>query len=107
MVNKENQLSNKRKGCGVLDFKYGKSHHKTYESKFILIIARTFSGKSFLTVNLLCTMDLNNKYKQVSVFEPLSALEVALGPAETLYTSDFYKTMKTALRPGGIICTQV
>ena len=70
MVNKENQLSNKRKGCGVLDFKYGKSHHKTYESKFILIIARTFSGKSFLTVNLLCTMDLNNKYKQVSVFCP-------------------------------------
>ena len=70
MVNKENQLSNKRKGCGVLDFKYGKSHHKTYEAKFILIIARTFSGKSFLTVNLLCTMDLNNKYKQISLFCP-------------------------------------
>ncbi|KAK8815222.1 hypothetical protein WA158_003434 [Blastocystis sp. Blastoise] len=29
-----------------------------------------------------------------------------VGPAETLYTSDFYKTMKEALREGGIICTQ-
>ena len=29
-----------------------------------------------------------------------------VGPAETLYTSEFYSDMKTALRPGGIICTQ-
>ncbi|KAK8812399.1 hypothetical protein WA158_007633 [Blastocystis sp. Blastoise] len=70
MVNKINPLKETRKGCGVLEFKYGKSHHKTYESKFILIIARTFSGKSFLTVNLLCSMDLKNKYKQVTVICP-------------------------------------
>ena len=70
MVNKENPLKSSRKGCGVLEFQYGKSHHKTYEAKFILIIARTFSGKSFLTVNLLCTMDLKNKYKQISIFCP-------------------------------------
>lgn len=29
------------------------------------------------------------------------------GPAESLYTSSFYSTMKAALRKGGIICTQV
>ena len=29
-----------------------------------------------------------------------------VGPAETLYTSDFYANMKRALRPGGIVCTQ-
>ena len=29
-----------------------------------------------------------------------------VGPAETLYTSEFYADMKAALRPGGIICTQ-
>jgi spermidine synthase len=29
-----------------------------------------------------------------------------VGPAETLYTSDFYRNMHSALRPGGIVCTQ-
>ncbi len=29
------------------------------------------------------------------------------GPAESLYTTSFYNTMKAALRKGGIICTQV
>ncbi|KAK8813385.1 hypothetical protein WA158_002977 [Blastocystis sp. Blastoise] len=70
MVNKKNLLENDKSGCGVLAFKYGKTHHKTYESKFILIIARTFSGKSWLTVNLLASMDLNNKFRQVSLFCP-------------------------------------
>lgn len=30
-----------------------------------------------------------------------------IGPAESLYTDSFYYTMKSALRKGGIICTQV
>lgn len=30
-----------------------------------------------------------------------------VGPAETLYTSDFYSNMHSALRDGGIVCTQV
>lgn len=30
-----------------------------------------------------------------------------IGPAESLYTNSFYTTMKSALRKGGIICTQV
>lgn len=29
-----------------------------------------------------------------------------IGPAETLYGSDYYKALKGALRPGGIICQQ-
>ncbi len=29
-----------------------------------------------------------------------------VGPAETLYTSDFYRDMHAALRVGGIVCTQ-
>jgi len=29
-----------------------------------------------------------------------------VGPAETLYTSDFYRDMHAALRAGGIVCTQ-
>jgi len=29
-----------------------------------------------------------------------------VGPAETLYTSEFYLNMHAALRPGGIVCTQ-
>ncbi|KNB41689.1 spermidine synthase [Blastocystis sp. subtype 4] len=29
-----------------------------------------------------------------------------VGPAESLYTTSFYNTMKAALRKGGIICTQ-
>ena len=29
-----------------------------------------------------------------------------VGPAETLYTSDFYRNMHKALRDGGIVCTQ-
>ena len=29
-----------------------------------------------------------------------------VGPAETLYTSDFYRNMSGALRDGGIVCTQ-
>ena len=29
-----------------------------------------------------------------------------VGPAETLYTSDFYRDMHLALRDGGIVCTQ-
>ena len=29
-----------------------------------------------------------------------------IGPAATLYTSEFYKDMRSALQPGGIICTQ-
>ena len=29
-----------------------------------------------------------------------------VGPAETLYTSDFYHNMHAALREGGIVCTQ-
>ena len=29
-----------------------------------------------------------------------------VGPAESLYTNSFYNTMKSALRKGGIICTQ-
>jgi spermidine synthase len=29
-----------------------------------------------------------------------------VGPAETLYTSGFYKDMYSALRDGGIVCTQ-
>jgi len=29
-----------------------------------------------------------------------------VGPAETLYTSDFYRNMHQALRPNGIVCTQ-
>lgn len=29
-----------------------------------------------------------------------------MGPAETLYTSDFYRDMYNALRPGGVVCTQ-
>jgi spermidine synthase len=29
-----------------------------------------------------------------------------VGPAETLYTSEFYSDMRAALRAGGIICTQ-
>eukprot|EP00941_MAST-03F_sp_MAST-3F-sp1_P003757 g3757.t1 len=29
-----------------------------------------------------------------------------VGPAETLYTSEFYANLQAALRPGGIICTQ-
>lgn len=29
-----------------------------------------------------------------------------VGPAETLYSSDFYRDMYYALRPGGIVCTQ-
>lgn len=59
------------------------------------------------SIKRIVLMSLSSIVPILSVFEPLSALEVALGPAETLYTSDFYKTMKTALRPGGIICTQV
>ncbi|KAK8800596.1 hypothetical protein WA158_006914 [Blastocystis sp. Blastoise] len=70
MVKTVNPLKEDRSGCGVLAFKYGKTHHKTYESKFILMIARTFSGKSWLAVNLLATMDLNNKYRQVTLFSP-------------------------------------
>ena len=29
-----------------------------------------------------------------------------VGPAETLYTSDFYANMYAALRPDGVVCTQ-
>jgi spermidine synthase len=29
-----------------------------------------------------------------------------VGPAESLYTSEFYLNMHAALRPGGIVCTQ-
>ena len=29
-----------------------------------------------------------------------------VGPAETLYTSDFYRDMHSALRDGGVVCTQ-
>lgn len=29
-----------------------------------------------------------------------------VGPAETLYTSDFYRNMSVCLRAGGIVCTQ-
>lgn len=29
-----------------------------------------------------------------------------VGPAETLYTSEFYSNLRTSLRPGGLICTQ-
>jgi spermidine synthase len=29
-----------------------------------------------------------------------------VGPAETLYSSEFYANMHAALRPGGIVCTQ-
>jgi spermidine synthase len=29
-----------------------------------------------------------------------------VGPAETLYSSDFYANMHKALRPGGVVCTQ-
>ena len=29
-----------------------------------------------------------------------------VGPAETLYSSEFYRNMHAALRPGGIVCTQ-
>ena len=29
-----------------------------------------------------------------------------VGPAETLYTSDFYTDMRGALRDGGVVCTQ-
>ena len=29
-----------------------------------------------------------------------------VGPAESLYTSDFYRNMYNALRPNGIVCTQ-
>lgn len=32
---------------------------------------------------------------------------IIIGPAESLYTNSFYNTMKSALRQGGIICTQV
>ena len=32
---------------------------------------------------------------------------IIVGPAESLYTNSFYNTMKSALRQGGIICTQV
>lgn len=34
-------------------------------------------------------------------------LSNGIGPAESLYTNSFYNTMKSALREGGIICTQV
>lgn len=30
-----------------------------------------------------------------------------VGPAETLYTSSFYHNMHSAMRDGGIVCTQV
>ena len=29
-----------------------------------------------------------------------------VGPAESLFGEKFYELMKTALRPGGIVCTQ-
>jgi spermidine synthase len=29
-----------------------------------------------------------------------------VGPAETLYTSEFYQSLRQSLRPGGVICTQ-
>ena len=37
----------------------------------------------------------------------LFPLTHSIGPAESLYTNSFYYTMKSALRKGGIICTQV
>ena len=35
------------------------------------------------------------------------AVDLEEGPAESLYTESFYNTMRSALRKGGIICTQV
>ena len=30
-----------------------------------------------------------------------------VGPAEVLFRAEFYESMKNALNPGGIVCTQV
>ncbi|KAK8815261.1 hypothetical protein WA158_003473 [Blastocystis sp. Blastoise] len=54
MPKENNQLKSKNKSLGALSFKFDETGVETYESKFIMIIAKTMSGKSFLTVNLLC-----------------------------------------------------
>ena len=74
---------------------------------WLMMCSCSWTPPNMSSIKRIVLMSLSSIAPILSVFEPLSALEVALGPAETLYTSDFYKTMKTALRPGGIICTQV